>query len=103
ALISGRDAGQVEAGRERRVPERREGPIAIAAGVVAVRHGPTAGRDHAAAGPGQDMVAGGRVPFHGRPAAHVYIGLAGGDEAEFQGRGGGPTGADRERRETLLG
>src|SRR6185503_18304048 len=82
----GRD-GQVEPGGERDVADRREGAVPEAAVLVAVGEGSTARADDAAARSGQNMVTGRRIPFHGGAAAHIDIGLARGDEAEFQGRG----------------
>ena len=63
-------------GGEGDVADRREGAVPEAAVLVAVGEGSAAGAYDAAARSGQNMVAGRRIPFHGRAAAYIDIGLA---------------------------
>ena len=94
--------GRSSRGARATSPIAAKGPFRIAAVLVAVGEGSAARADDAAARAGQNMVAGRRIPFHGRAAAHIDIGLARGDEAEFQGRGGHAPRADRQDREAGL-
>src|SRR5690606_27055051 len=71
--------GKGQARREGLVTERGERPVAIFPVFVTVGEGRAAGTDHASARPAENMVACGRIPFHGWAAAHIDIGLPGGD------------------------
>src|SRR5580692_12256185 len=59
--------------------------------------------EHAAPGGVQDGMAGGRVPFHGGGEARIDIGVAAGNQAEFQRGAGTLQVGDRRSRQPLLG
>src|SRR6266852_7106188 len=69
---------RLAAGNEMRIGETR----------LAVDQRPAVGRHHLAAGRLQDALAGRGVPFVGRAEARIDVGLALGDQAEFQRRTG---------------
>src|SRR5258708_10520715 len=64
-------------------------PLVLESGIsLSVAQRRSVEAEHAAPGGIQDGMAGGRVPFHGGGEARIDIGIAAGNQAEFQGRTG---------------